>query len=398
MTGPLDGITVLDLTRLAPGPYCTMILGDLGADVIRIHNPAPPEGRRAEQAGAAPDRPLIEWRGTEADALDRNKRSIGLNLKNQRARELFYTLVKDADVVVEEMRPGVVKRLGVDYETLYKINKRIVYCSVTGFGQTGPYKLLAGHDLNYIGHAGALSLIGDENGQPVIPQNIIADYAGGGLMAAMGVLAALYEREKSGEGQLVDAAMSDGVTYLLAQFISAYYGKNELPQRGRSTYTGQLPQYNVYETADKKWITIGSLEPWFYANLCRKIGRDDLIPHAWDNDRHPEIHTAFTEAFKAKKRDEIFEWLNEKDLCANRMLELDEIENDEQIQAREMIVEVPGANGPVKQVGVAPKLSRTPSSARTVAPTPGAHTNEILSAIGYSEQQISELRDDGAIE
>ncbi len=398
MPGPLDGITVLDLTRLAPGPYCTMILGDLGADVIRIHNPAPPDGRRAEQAGAAPDRPLIEWRGTEADALDRNKRSLGLNLKDERARQVFYGLARDADVVVEEMRPGVVKRLGVDYETLRELNKRIVYCSVTGFGQTGPYKLLAGHDLNYIGHAGALSLIGEGSGRPVIPQNLIADYAGGGLMAAMGVLAALFERERSGEGQLVDAAMSDGVTYLLAQFISAFYGNNELPERGSSIYTGTLPQYEVYETADGKWITIGSLEPWFYANLCRTIGRDDLIAYAWERDKHPEVRDAFAAAFKAKTRDELFAWLNETDLCANRMLELDELEHDPQIQDREMILEVPGASGPVKQVGVAPKLSRTPLSVRTVAPKPGAHTDEILGAAGYTDEQIDKLREAGAVE
>lgn len=398
MPGPLDGITVLDLTRLAPGPYCTMILGDLGADVIRIHNPAPPDGRRAEQMGAAPDRPLIEWRGTEADALDRNKRSIGLNLKDERAREVFYALARDADVVVEEMRPGVVERLGVDYETLRELNKRIVYCSVTGFGQTGPYRLLAGHDLNYIGMAGALGLIGDADGRPVTPQNIIADYAGGGLLAAMGVCAALYEREKSGEGQLVDAAMSDGVTYLLAQFISALYGNDERPERGHSIYTGDLPQYDVYETADGKWITIGSLEPWFYANLCRTIGREDLIPHAWDADKHPEVREAFAAAFKARTRDELFEWLNQTDLCANRMLELDELEDDPQIQEREMIVELPGTDGPVKQVGVAPKLSRTPLSARTVAPSPGAHTEEILAAAGYSADQIAELRGAGAVE
>ncbi len=398
MPGPLDGITVLDLTRLAPGPYCTMILGDLGADVIKIHNPAPPDGRRAEQAGAAPDREIVEWRGKEEDALDRNKRSMGLNLKDERAREIFYALAKDADIVVEEMRPGVVERLGVDYETLRKLNKRIVYCSVTGFGQTGPYRLLAGHDLNYIGMAGALSLIGDASGRPVTPQNIIADYAGGGLMAAMGVCAALYERERSGEGQLVDAAMSDGVTYLLAQFLSAFYGNDELPERGQSIYTGNLPQYDVYETADGKWITIGSLEPWFYANLCRTIGRDDLIPHAWDEDRRPEVREAFAAAFKEKTRDELFAWLNETDLCANRLLELDELEDDAQIQEREMIVEVSGSNGPVKQVGVAPKLSRTPGSVRTVAPAPGEHTDEILAAAGFSAEQVAELRAAGAIE
>ena len=398
MPGPLDGITVLDLTRLAPGPYCTMILGDMGADVIKIHNPTPPDGRRLEQAGGAEHRPLVPWRGAEADALDRNKRSMGLNLKDERAKEIFYALAKDADVVVEEMRPGVVERLGVDYETLRKLNKRIVYCSVTGFGQTGPYRLLAGHDLNYIGMAGALSLIGTPDGRPVTPQNIIADYAGGGLMAAMGVCAALYEREKSGEGQLVDAAMSDGVTYLLAQFLSAFYGAGELNERGKSIYSGTLPHYDVYETADGKWITIGSLEPWFYANLCRAIGREDLVPHAWDEERRPEIRKAFAATFKEKTRDELFTWLNETDLCANRLLELDELEHDEQVKAREMIVELQGESGPVKQVGVAPKLSRTPMEARTVAAKPGAHTEEILASAGYDAEQVAELRAAGAVE
>jgi alpha-methylacyl-CoA racemase len=398
MPGPLDGITVLDLTRLAPGPYCTMILGDMGADVIKIHNPTPPEGRRLEQAGGAEDRPIVPWRGREADALDRNKRSMGLNLKDDRAKEIFYALAREADVVVEEMRPGVVERLGVDYDTLRGLNKRIVYCSVTGFGQTGPYRLLAGHDLNYIGMAGALSLIGDADGRPVTPQNIIADYAGGGLMAALGVCAALYERERSGEGQLVDAAMSDGVTYLLAQFLSAFYGAGELPERGKSIYTGELPQYDVYETADGRWITIGSLEPWFFANLCRAVGRDDLIPYAWDEGRRPEVREAFASAFKEKTRDEIFAWLNETDLCANRLLELDELEDDAQVRAREMIVELQGGNGPVKQVGVAPKLSRTPASARTVAAAPGAHTDEILTGAGYDAEQIAELRAEGAVE
>ena len=203
-TGPLAGTTVLDLTRNAPGPFCTMILGDLGADVLTIHDPRPPAGRRAEQAGAAPPRPPLRWRGTRQDALGRNKRSILLDLKDTEARELFYRLARTADVLVEEFRPGVTSRLGIDYDTLRALNPRLVYCSVTGYGQDGPYARLAGHDLNYIGQAGLLSLIG-RDGRPVIPQNVVADYAGGGLMAALGVLAALIARERTGEGQHVDA-------------------------------------------------------------------------------------------------------------------------------------------------------------------------------------------------
>ncbi|MEZ5100222.1 MAG: CaiB/BaiF CoA-transferase family protein [Thermoleophilia bacterium] len=397
MSGPLDGITVLDLSRLAPGPYCTMILGDLGADVIQIHDPRPPTGRRAEQQGAAPDRPPLAWRGGLHDGLARNKRSLGLNLKDEEVRALFYRLVEQADVVVEEMRPGAAERLGIDYATLCGINPRIVYCSVTGFGQDGPYRLLAGHDINYIGQAGMLGLLG-RDGRPAIPQNVVADYAGGGLMAALGVVSALFARERTGEGQHVDAAMSDGVTYLLVQFISAFYGAGEIPVPGTSDYTGGVPQYDVYETADGKWLSIGSLEPWFFANLCRAIGREDLIEHAWTRERFPEIRQAFAETFRTRTRDEWFEDLNRTDLCANRVLTLDELEHDPQVRARSMIVEVPGPDGQVvKHVGVAPKLSSTPGSLRSLAPRPGEHTDEILAGLGLDAREIATLRERGAV-
>lgn len=392
MAGPLAGVTVLDLSRNAPGPFCTMILGDLGADVIAIHDPRPRGGRRAEQAGAAPPRPRPAWRDSPHDALGRNKRSVGLDLKDDGAREVFYRLARRADVVVEEMRPGAAKRLGVDYETLSELNPRLVYCSLTGYGQDGPYAHLAGHDLNYIGQAGALGLIG-RGGRPAIPQNILADYAGGGLLAALGVVAALYARGETGVGQHVDAAMADGVTYLLVQFLSAYYGEGEVPIPGRSSYSGGLPQYDVYETKDGKWLTIGSLEPWFYANLCRAIGREDLIPHAWSEDRREEVRAAFAEAFLTKTRDEWFEELNRTDLCAGRLLALDELEHDPQVQARGMIVEVEGPGGArVKQVGVAPKLSETPGSIRRLAPRPGEHTEEILADVGLTAEDIATLR------
>ncbi|MCS6925538.1 MAG: CoA transferase, partial [Candidatus Binatia bacterium] len=186
MAGPLAGITVLDLTRLAPGPFCTMILGDMGAEVIRVQEPGPPTGRRAEQAGAAGTEMAGAGGASVYNALQRNKKSIGLNLKDPEAREIFYRLVRQADVLVEEMRPGVAKRLGIDYDTLQPMNPRLVYCAVTGYGQTGPYAALAGHDLNYISQAGAMSLLGSiGEGKPTIPQNLLADYAGGGLMAAL---------------------------------------------------------------------------------------------------------------------------------------------------------------------------------------------------------------------
>jgi crotonobetainyl-CoA:carnitine CoA-transferase CaiB-like acyl-CoA transferase len=399
MPGPLDGITVLDLTRLAPGPFCTMILGDMGANVIRIQEPGPPTGRRAEQAGAAGTHMAGAGGGSVHNALQRNKKSIGLNLKAPEARKIFYQLVQKADVLVEELRPGVAKRLGIDYDTLKVKNPRLVYCAITGYGQTGPYASLAGHDLNYIAQAGALSLIGSiGEGKPAIPQNFLADYAGGGMNGALGILAALFAREKTGRGQFVDAAMMDGVMYLIVQFLSGYLGNKEIPAPGNSMASGGLPQYNVYDTKDGKRLSIGSLEPWFYANLCRSVGREDLIPHEFNVDKHPELFAHLREVFKTKTRDEWFSILNETDQCVGKVLSLDELERDPHVQARQMIIEVNDtAHGKVKQVGFAPKLSDTPQAVRRLAPNLGEHTREILGGLGIAQAEIERLREKGAI-
>lgn len=399
MPGPLAGITVLDLTRLAPGPFCTMILGDMGAEVIRVQEPGPPTGRRAEQAGAAGTQMAGAGGTSVYNALQRNKKSIGLNLKDPEAREIFYKLVRQADVLVEEMRPGVAKRLGIDYDTLQPLNPRLIYCAVTGYGQTGPYAALAGHDLNYISQAGAMSLLGSiGEGKPTIPQNLLADYAGGGLMAALGVLAALFAREKTGRGQFVDAAMMDGVMYLLVQFLSAYFADGEIPVPGKSILSGGIPHYNVYETKDGKLLSLGSLEPWFYANLCRAVGREDLIPYEFDPSKHPELFAHLREVLQTKTRDEWFTELNQTDQCVGKVLSLDELEHDPQVQARQMIIAVEDAqHRTVKQVGFAPKFSATPQSVRRLAPQLGEHTDEILRGMGISPAEIARLREKGAI-
>ncbi|MEW6301467.1 MAG: CaiB/BaiF CoA-transferase family protein [Thermodesulfobacteriota bacterium] len=399
MPGPLAGITVLDLTRLAPGPFCTMILGDMGAEVIRVQEPGPPTGRRAEQAGAAGTQMAGAGGVSVHNALQRNKKSVGINLKDTEARDIFYRLVRRADVLVEEMRPGVAKRLGIDYDTLRPLNPRLIYCAVTGYGQTGPYAPLAGHDLNYISQAGAMSLIGSiGDGKPAIPQNLLADYAGGGLMGALGVLAALFAREKTGRGQFVDAAMTDGVMYLIVQFLSGYFANGEIPVPGKSMLSGGIPHYNVYETKDGKLLSLGSLEPWFYANLCRAVGREDLIPYEFDESKHPELFAHLQEVMKTKTRDEWFAVLNQTDQCVGKVLSLDELERDPQVRARQMVIEVADArHGTVKQVGFAPKLSETPQSVRRLAPALGEHTEEVLGGIGVAPADIARLRERGAI-
>jgi len=276
----LEGIRVLDLTRLAPGPFCTMLLADMGADVIVVEE-APGAGRRFDIGTSE--------RALAFNALGRNKRSIGLNLKDERAREVFYRLADGADVVLEGFRPGVVKRLGVDYETISRLNPRIVYCSLSGYGQTGPYASLVGHDINYISLGGALGMIGWPGQPPTIPLNVIADFAGGGLYAAFAILVAVIARGKTGRGQYVDMAMSDGVTSLLAMVVGQYFGSDHVLRPGQELLNGASPGYNVYETSDGRWLSIGCLEPWFWQELCQALGCEEYVPHQNNREKFPEM-------------------------------------------------------------------------------------------------------------
>lgn len=386
---PLEDVRILDLSRLAPGPFCTMLLADLGADVLLIE--APPESRAGQ--GAA----LARFGGPH-NALYRNKRSMILNLRDGEARRVFYRLAESADVVLEGFRPGVVKRLEVDYETLREKNPRLVYCSLSGYGQTGPYAQMVGHDINYISIGGMLGTIGWPDQPPAIPLNIIADFAAGGLHAAYAILAALHARERTGRGQYLDIAMSDGVLYLLAMIISDYFARGNVPAPGRSVLNGSAPHYNVYQCADGGWISLGSLEPHFWANLCRAMGREDFIPHQYSSEKREEIFAHFREQFRTKTRDEWFELLKQTDVCAAPVYALDEALSDPHNLARGMVLEVehPEA-GQVRQVGIATRLSETPGAVRTLAPTPGQHTDEVLASLGYDAEAIRALRERGAV-
>jgi crotonobetainyl-CoA:carnitine CoA-transferase CaiB-like acyl-CoA transferase len=396
---PLTGIKLIDLTKLAPGPHCTMILGDLGADIIKVEEPGAPTGRRADQAGATGKvKRVVGFGAVPTNALARNKKSIGINLKSDIGKEVYLKLVQDADVIVEEFRPGVAKRLGIDYETLSASNPKLVYCAVTGFGQTGPFKNYVGHDLNYIATSGALSMIGRKDQPPSIPLNLLADYAGGGMHAAIGVLAALLARHQTGRGQYVDIAMLDGTMLLIAQALSTYFTNEKIPKRGYTSMDGAAPYYNLYETKDGKIITIGSVEPWFYANLCRAIGCEEYITDQNNHSKWTEMLERFAAVFKTRTRDEWYDYLTQWDICVGKMLTLDELEHDPQIRARNMIVEVETPTGEkVKQVGISVKLSDTPGSIRSLASKLGQHTDEVLGGLGYAQSDIDRWRESGAI-
>ncbi len=397
---PLDHIRILDLTRLAPGPHCTMILADLGADVIRIEEPG--GGRRASaerQRVDVAERDRRERRMAAFNALNRNKRSITLNLKVPAALDAFYRLAGDVDVVVEGYRPGVVKRLGVDYETLSARSPRLIYCSISGYGQDGPYRALVGHDINYAAMAGALGIVGPAGGPPAIPANLLGDYAGGGMHAAIGILTALIARDRTGRGQYVDISMTDGVVNLLAAALSESYGSGEFVRRGRHRLTGGVPHYNVYECADGGYLSIGANEPWFYDNFCVAIGRPDLAGTQADVGRRQEVSDAFRAAIKTRTRDEWFALLREKDVCAAPVYDLDEIEHDPQLRARQMIVELPHPEfGTVKQVGISVKLSDTPGAIRSTSAARGEHTDRVLHEAGLSAVEIETLRLAGGTE
>lgn len=395
MSSPLEGIMVLDLSRVAPGAYCAMILGDLGADVLKIEQP-----RKQGLLGSGLS-PIGEGAEREAayNALNRNKRSMVLNLKSVEAKEIFFKLVEKADVVLEGFRPGVVKRLGIDYDTVNERNPKIVYCSITGYGQDGPYRDLPGHDLNYISIPGILSLIGKKGGPPTIPSNLMADYAGGGMHAALGILAALMAREKKGKGQFVDIAMADGVLSMMSREFSMYLSSGVLPKRGETLLTGAAPDYNVYETKDGKYISVACLEPQFWENLCTTLGREDLIAHQRNEEKKEEIFSAFSDIFRTKTRDEWMHILQEKNVCTAPVNTLDEVLTDPQVLHRRMMLDIDSpAGGKVKQVGISVKLSETPGEIRSLAPLLGQHTEDVLTDLGYSMDRIAEMRDKKVIQ
>lgn len=371
----LDGVRVLDLSRLLPGPYCSMILADHGADVLAVE-----DGRFQED-------------GLFFGEINRNKRHMSLNLKTDEGLDIFYRLAKQADVVLEGFRPGVARRLGVDYATLSEMNHRLIYCSITGYGQTGPKRDEAGHDVNYLATAGVLDLIGEKGGKPSIPGVQIADIMGGAMQAAIGILLALHHREKSGKGQYIDISMTDGILGLLTLPRFFQQVKDEPPQRSNNTLSHRFGCYNTYQTADGRHVAIGAVENRFWKKICETLGASHYAPLQYSPAHRQEIIDWLQGVFVAQPLSHWQQLFHGLDVCFSVVAELDEVMSSPLFRERDMVCEYEGNDGrPHTTLGIPVKLSATPGTMRTPPASFGAHTDSVLEEMGFRPEQIAELR------
>jgi crotonobetainyl-CoA:carnitine CoA-transferase CaiB-like acyl-CoA transferase len=396
MSLPLEGVRVLDLTRLLPGGFCSMLLADFGADVIKVED----TGLGDYVRWAPPFYDGVQRSAGSALflSLNRGKRSIRIDLKSPEGKSVLLRLVRDADVLLESFRPGVLDRLGVGYERLREANAGLVYCAITGYGQDGPGRERSGHDLNYLGLNGVLGLSGEADGPPVSSAAQIADLGGGALMAVVGVLIALRERDRSGQGQLVDCSMFDGSLSFLAMLAAEMLAGGPVPRRGELRLAGGIVCYRPYRCADG-YVTLGALEPKFWAAFCRGVGREDLAEHAFDPPGS-EAHRSLEAIFAERTREQWRAFAAEHDCCLEPVLGLDEALEGELVAAREMVVSLdqPGAEQPVRLLGLPFRLSRTPGDpVRAPGPVLGEHTREVLEAAGYSDAEVDALLASGAV-
>ncbi|GAB6274389.1 MAG: CaiB/BaiF CoA-transferase family protein [Peptococcaceae bacterium] len=391
MTSPLNGCKVLDLTQWLPGPYCSMFLADFGAEVIKVEQPGSGDRLRWEP-------PLVKDTGGKFLTVNRNKLSIALNLRAEKGQEVFHRLVKESDVVLEGFRPGVAKRYKADYETLKHINPRLIYCSVSGYGQDGPYAQFPGHDINYLGYAGVLGMVGQQGKAPALSGVQVADIGGGTLMATIGILLALLARQQTNKGQFVDISMLDGAVAWLPVLGGTHFVDNIIPERGKTWLTGKYAYYEVYETSDGQYITLGAVEPHFWANLCRFLEKEELIPLQSVDEKQDEVRSIIQAEFKKKSRDEWVKIFKEIDTCAGPVYSLPEAFNDPQVLYRKMIFEMEHPRlGTIKQLGFPIKLSETPAEAKLPPPELGEHTESVLLRLGYAKEDIDNFKKDGII-
>ncbi len=373
-SGPLKGLRVVELASIGPGPMCCMLLADLGADVVRVD--------RLENAG------LGVAMDARHDVNARGRRSVALDLKAAAGRAAVLRLVQRADVLIEGFRPGVTEKLGLGPADCHAANPALVYGRMTGFGQTGPLAGAAGHDLNYIALSGALQAIGPAGGKPVPPLNLVGDYGGGALYLAFGVMAALFERQRSGRGQVVDAAMVDGAASLASIFYGLHAAGSWEGPRGTNLLDGGAPFYDTYETADGRYVSLAALEPKFFARLAKALGLPEhFVQRQYDRRLWPEMKAAIDSAVRARTRSHWCEQLEGTDACFAPVLSFDEAPAHAHARARGAFVDVDG----ITQPAPAPRFDRTPAARPRPAPAVGQHTQEVLQEAGFTAAEIAAL-------
>ena len=386
----LQGLKILDASRLLPAALCTQMLADLGAEVLKVEEPGRGDYQRSfPPMGKADSGTFL--------LCNRNKRSMTLNLKSVEGKEIFKRLAAESDVVVEGFRPGVMSRLGLDYEVLREINPRLIYCAVSGFGQDGPYKMVAGHDLNYMGIIGALPLFGKAGEGPMVPGLLTADIGGGSLMAAYGILAAVIARQANGAGQMVDVSMMDGAMSFIAYHAAEPLFGNCDPRGGEYRNTGGAPCYNIFRCKDGHHVTIGALEEHFWARFCDMAGVPEL-----KNEQFPEGEARtrqfrrLDDVFAERTRAEWVELFFKHDIPGGPVNTMREAFDDPQVRAREMLLHVDHpVEGRIPQLGFPVKFSRTPGRITSPPPSLGQHTSQVLEALGYTSVEIDAMSQTG---
>lgn len=383
MGGALSGLKVLDLTMNLPGPYLTWLMAGLGAEVVKVENPSGGDYARALRGSGG--------RSPFFDAVNRNKKSLALDLKHPRGREVFLELLRVYDVVVEGFRPGVMQRLGLDYQAMSAVQPRVILVSISGYGQQGPFQQRAGHDINYLAQAGVLAMTGARDGQLAVPGVQIADLAGGSLLGLVGLLAAVVQRQATGQGQFVDASMFDGSLSLATMVFAGVEAGLGDPRPAGMVLNGAFPCYNLYRTADGRYMSLGALEPKFWINFCQALGRGDLLGHQFGG---PDKVEAVAAIFAGRTRDEWAAFWAGHDACCEPVLNLEEAAASRLTEARGMIRRDHKGR---RQLANPLKLSASPLATDQPAPALGQHSDEVLSAAGLSPATIRELRQQGLL-
>jgi len=387
---PLRHLKILDLSQRLPGPFCSQLLADFGAEVVKVESPQRGDYGRYYL-------PKMKKEGAGFLMINRNKKSLTLNLKTSAGRKIFMKLLKRFDVVIESFKPGSLETLGIGYEQAKKIHPKIIYCSITAYGQSGPYKEKAGHDLNSIGMSGILDMTGEPGGPPIIPGAQIADI-GAGLLAAIAILIAVITREKKKVGQHIDISMLDSVISWLSIHAGNFFATGKIPERGRGMLTGGLACYNVYQTKDGRYISLAALEPHFWKTLCRLLGIESWVSKQFTMEVQDRIKKRLSQIFRKKTMNGWLRTFSGNDICLEPILNIKEVFSHPQLLQRKMRCEIiHPTEGRLSQIGIPIKFSKTPGQIRMPPPLLGEHTTKILKNIGYGMSQIEAWKHQGVI-